>query len=353
MFLKKIKLLIVDDQKSVRDVLKQLLADDQHIEVVGEAGDPLEARELIKQLSPDVLTLDVEMPKMDGITFLKNLMRLRPMPVVMLSTLTSRGASVTLDALEIGAVDFIAKPKIQDIVNNQSMFRLSLVNKIKAAAQVGQDHYLNHHSSLPQEEKQLDVPIGKLKPMHIVAIGSSTGGTEAIKKIVTKLPIQSPPIVIVQHIPESFSERFAARLNAICAVEVHEAKNGQPILPGNVYIAPGNRHFAVKMQAGRYFCKIFDGELVNRHKPSVSVLFNSLADTTIALNVHAIMLTGMGKDGADAMKAIHTNGAITTAQDKSSSLVWGMPGSAVALGGVDEQLPINEMAKHILKLAYN
>lgn len=345
----KIKVLIVDDSPVIRHIIKEILQRDTSIHVVGEAEDPLVARELIKQLNPDVLTLDVEMPKMDGITFLSNLMRLRPMPVVMLSTLTTKGADTTLQALDIGAVDFIAKPTEQTLLDSTLGFADTLLAKVKQAVKIDQKNF------------QLSAKLNKIKKgnalsfagcsriNHLIAIGASTGGNDAIKNLLMLMPVNAPAIVVTQHIPKIFSERFAQRLNADCAMQVQEARHGQKIKTGNVYIAQGDMHLKVVEKSGSLFCLIEDSEPVSRHKPSVDVLFNSLAP--FANNVQAVLLTGMGRDGADGMLTLKKAGARTIIQDKQSSLVWGMPGAAHKLKAHLEELPLNKLSESLLTFA--
>lgn len=345
----KIKVLIVDDSPVIRHIIKEILQRDTSIHVVGEAEDPLVARELIKQLNPDVLTLDVEMPKMDGITFLSNLMRLRPMPVVMLSTLTTKGADTTLQALDIGAVDFIAKPTEQTLLDSTLGFADTLLAKVKQAVKIDQKNF------------QLSAKLNKIKKgnalsfagcsriNHLIAIGASTGGNDAIKNLLMLMPVNAPAIVVTQHIPKIFSERFAQRLNADCAMQVQEARHGQKIKTGNVYIAQGDMHLKVVEKSGSLFCLIEDSEPVSRHKPSVDVLFNSLAP--FANNVQAVLLTGMGRDGADGMLTLKKAGARTIIQDKQSSLVWGMPGAAHKLSAHVEELPLNKLSESLLTFA--
>lgn len=348
-----IKVLIVDDSSVIRNIIKDSLSHSKTIQVVGEAEDPLIARDLIKKLNPDVLTLDVEMPKMDGITFLVNLMRLRPMPVIMLSTLTTKGADITLQALEIGALDFIAKPTVQELLATQSSFKEVLIEKISQAVEVDQKNFkLADTLTMSKASKELDdiLPFSGVKRAnHLVAIGASTGGTEAIKKLLISLPSNSPAIVITQHIPKTFSLRFAQRLNDSCQVEVHEASHGQKIKTGHVYIAPGDKHLEVVHKNGALFCTLSDSEEVNRHKPAVDVLFDSVSK--IADNVQAILLTGMGQDGAHGMLRLKELGARTIIQDKSSSLIWGMPGRAHAVSAHTAQYPLTEIAKQLLDFA--
>lgn len=347
--MKPIKVLIVDDSSVIRAVINEVLKGEPEIEVIGEAKDPIDARDKIKNLNPDVLTLDVEMPKMDGITFLKNLMRLRPMAVVMLSTLTTKGADTTLEALEVGAIDFIAKPSFEELIANKANFKTSLIRKIKFAASIDQKNYkLNSVITKVDATKILAFP-GCKRSNHLIAIGASTGGTEAIKTIITQLPINSPPVVITLHIPQTFSARFAERINDYCAVNVQEAKHGQKIKAGNVYIAPGNMHLKIESKGGALFCTLDDSAEVNRHKPSVNVLFNSLEP--LASNVQAVLLTGMGQDGAEGLLNLKENGAMTIIQDKASSLVWGMPGRAHALNAHNKEVALVDIAKHLLKFS--
>jgi two-component system chemotaxis response regulator CheB len=342
----KIKVLIIDDSSVIRGIVNDVLSNNPDIEVVGEAKDPLVARELIKRLNPDVLTLDVEMPKMDGITFLANLMRLRPMPVVMLSTLTTKGADITLEALELGAIDFIAKPSFEQLHNSKSEFKELLIEKILFAVTVDHKTHKLTNAFINQEPKGILSFIGCKRTNHLIAIGASTGGTEAIKSVITKLPSNSPPVVITLHIPEKFSEQFAQRMNINCVVTVLEAKHGQKIKEGHVYIAPGDKHLKVESKSGRLFCILDDSLPVNRHKPSVEVLFNSLEP--IANNVQAILLTGMGQDGAQGLLDLKNNGAMTMIQDKQSSLIWGMPGKAHEINAQIKVLPLSKIPKTLL-----
>jgi len=349
--MKRIKVLIVDDSSVIRNIVKEILSLDPELDVVGEAKDPFVARELIKELNPDVITLDVEMPKMDGITFLRNLMRLRPMPVVMLSTLTTQGADITLQALELGAFDFIAKPSFESLVENRNLFAGELINKVKSAVTVDRKNYELINSLKADTCQKTIAYTGTARANHIVAIGASTGGTEAIREVVTRMPNNAPPIVVTQHIPETFSERFANRLNACCAVTVQEAQHGQKIKEGNVYIAPGSKHLKVVAKSGSLFCTLDDGPAVNRHRPSVDVLFESLME--VADNVQAILLTGMGQDGARGMKGLKNAGAFTIVQDQASSLIWGMPGSAHDIQAHCVISPLNDIAKIALAHAQN
>jgi len=347
--MKPIKVLIVDDSSVIRAVINEVLKDDPEIEVIGEAKDPIIAREKIKSLQPDVLTLDIEMPKMDGITFLKNLMRLRPMPVVMLSTLTTKGADTTLEALEVGAVDFIAKPSFEELIASKSNFKTTLIRKIKFAATIDQKSQKLTAGITKVDDAKILTFSGSKRANHLIAIGASTGGTEAIKTIITKLPRNSPPVVITIHIPPTFSARFAERINDYCAVTVQEAKHRQKIKEGNVYIAPGDMHLKVESKGGSLFCVLEDSEEVNRHKPAVDVLFNSLEP--IAGNVQAVLLTGMGQDGAKGLLNLRNHGAMTIIQDKASSLIWGMPGSAHSLGAHLKEYALVNIPKHLLNFS--
>jgi len=344
--LQKIKVLIIYDSSVIRIIIKEVLNDEPSIEIVGEAKDPLVARDLIKELNPDILTLDVEMPKMDGITFLANLMRLRPMPVLMLSTLTTQGAEITLKALELGAVDFIAKPSFKELLAVKDNFKELLIRKIKLAASVKS----NHSASLVNKSKNNNLSFSGIKRSnHLVAIGASTGGTEAIKEVISTLPSNSPPIVVTLHIPKMFSASFAKRMDKICAVTVVEAQHGQKIKEGHVYIAPGDKHLRIEHKAGTLFCILDDSEEVNRHKPAVDVMFESLIP--VAENVQGILLTGMGKDGAKGLLNLKNNGSMTIIQDKKTSLVWGMPGKAHQLNAHIKQSSLSKVATEILNYA--
>jgi two-component system chemotaxis response regulator CheB len=359
---KKIKVLVVDDSALVRQILVEILKTARDIEVVGTASDPFMARERIKETNPDVLTLDVEMPRMDGITFLQNLMRLRPMPVVMISSLTERGAETTFKALELGAVDFVSKPKI-DVAGTLADFSEEILTKIRAAAGARV-----HGRSVPpvsavaavapkhSADAILPASAGERRMLRttdrIIAIGSSTGGTEAIREVLMGLPADCPAIVIAQHIPEAFSLPFTKRLDTLAAMSVCEPVDGQQIKPGHVYIAPGGKHLIVERDGARYLCRISGGPPVNRHRPSVDVLFRSVAQN-VGPNAVGVILTGMGDDGARGLKEMRDAGAPTIAQDEATSVVWGMPGAAVKIGGVGEVLPLGKVAETIMRLAEN
>ncbi len=353
--MQKIKVLIVDDSALIRKVLVEILSSDPLIDVVGAAIDPVDAREKIKQLNPDVLTLDIEMPKMDGITFLSNIMRLRPMPVIMISSLTEQGAEVTLQALEIGAVDFISKPKL-DVTHGMMDYAEIIIEKVKVASQARvRVRKLSSDITVPDRHNADAIIAKKFNSKHfsstekIIAIGASTGGTEAIKEVLIQLPADSPGVVVTQHIPANFSGPFAERMNRCCAMIVCEASDGQQILPGHVYIAPGSHHLLVDRSGARYVCHLNDGPAVNRHRPAVDVLFRSVA-INAGKNAVGIILTGMGKDGAQGLKEMQESGASTIAQDENSSVVWGMPGEAVKIGAADHVVSLEKVAPKILKL---
>ncbi len=351
---KKIKVLIIDDSALIRQLLQEILSQDPAIEVVGTASDPLIARDKIKQLLPDVLTLDIEMPRMDGITFLKNLMRLRPMPVIMISTLTEAGADVTLEALEIGAVDFVPKPKL-DVASKLQEYADDIINKVKVASvarvRSGSAGISNVDAKLSADAVLQKSPQNFLRTTEkIITIGASTGGTEAIKEVLVRMPSDAPAIVISQHIPAAFSEPFAKRMDGCSAMTVFEAQDGQRILPGHVYIAPGSHHLLVERNGANYICRLNDGPPVNRHKPSVDVMFRSVCQN-VGPNAVGAILTGMGDDGARGLKELQEVGAPTIAQDEKSSVVWGMPGEAVKLGGADFILPLEKITDKLLELS--
>jgi two-component system chemotaxis response regulator CheB len=357
----KIKVLIVDDSALVRKLLSNILDADPGIEVVGTAVDAYMAREKIKRLKPDVITLDVEMPRMDGLTFLSNLMRLHPMPVVMVSTLTEKGAQVTLDALNYGAIDYVSKPRL-DFANTIEDYADLLREKIHMAARARVRPYRGHKATvspllapgaIPERFSVDQVLPGNVRQRQLrttdklIAIGASTGGTEAIREVLEKFPIDVPGIVVAQHIPASFSKAFADRVNSRCAISVAEARDGELILPGHAYIAPGDRHLMVVRDGARWRCRLSDDVPVNRHKPSVDVLFRSVAQAA-GLNAVGLILTGMGKDGAQGLLDMAAAGAHTIAQDEASSVVWGMPGAAVDLGACKEVLPLHRLSERVL-----
>lgn len=357
---KKIKVLVIDDSALVRQILVEILKGASDMEVVGTASDPFVARERIKETNPDVLTLDVEMPRMDGLTFLANLMRLRPMPVVMVSSLTERGAEITLKALELGAVDFVSKPKV-DVAGTLADFSEEILTKIRTAASA---RVVARSGSMPavppKHSADAIIPAGTpgaavVKKMlrttdRIVAVGASTGGTEAIREFLLGLPADSPAVVIAQHIPAAFSAAFTRRMDSLSRLSVCEPHDGQYIMPGHVYIAPGGKHLLVERDGTRYRCRLNDGPPVNRHCPSVDVLFRSVAQK-VGPNAVGVILTGMGDDGARGLKEMRDAGAPTIAQDEASSVVWGMPGAAVRLAAVDEILPLHKVAEAVMRLA--
>ncbi len=335
-----VKVLVVDDSVLIRQLLSEILSSDPEIQVVGTAADPFIAREKIKLLNPDVITLDIEMPKMDGITFLKNLMRLRPMPVVMVSTLTQSGALVTLDALEIGAVDYISKHELEG-----SNAASDICAKIKTAAAVKVNAFDPDRFTQKSKIRAIDKDV-KLSD-KMIAIGASTGGTEAIKDVLLRLPGQMSPIVITQHIPAAFSASYAQRLDRECQMNVVQATDGMKITPGYAYLAPGDRHLLFQQGPKGLVCRLGDGPLVNRHKPSVECMFDSLRETHTG-KIISIMLTGMGADGAVAMKRLKDAGHTCIVQDEKSSVVWGMPGAAYELGVVTETTPLLKIPDAIL-----
>ncbi len=343
-----IKVLIVDDSSLIRQLMTSILSADAEIEVIGTAKDPYDARDKIKALKPDVITLDVEMPKMDGVTFLRNLMRLHPLPVVMVSTLTDAGANITLEALELGAVDYVSKPKM-NFQEGMMAYADEIVSKVKAAAKAN----IKGGNVAQNPAKPVTAGSGSLKfktTDMIIAIGASTGGTEALKDILCQLPANTPGIVISQHIPGAFSTAFAERLNQNSAMSVSEAIEGQQVLPGHAYVAPGNHHLQIRRDGARFVCHIDSGEPVNRHKPSVEVMFKSVAEN-VGANSLCILLTGMGDDGSEAMGVMRAAGAPTIAQDEQSSVVWGMPGEAVKRGHADEVISLHHIAERILHYA--
>ena len=347
---KRIKVLIVDDSALVRRMLTEMLSSDPSIMVLGAAHDAYDAREKIKALNPDVLTLDVEMPRMDGLTFLRNLMRLRPMPVIMVSSLTDRGAEVTLDALSIGAFDYLSKPKI-DLAATLGDYKDELIAKVKAAASA------RLRSPSASAAATADVVLAKRAPQRqlrtterIIAIGASTGGTEAIKDVLIHLPPDTPGIVITQHIPKLFSGAFARRMDSVCQLSVCEAEDRQQVLRGHACIAPGDKHLRLVRDGARYVCRLDEGPPVNRHKPSVDVLFRSVAQEA-GRNAIGVILTGMGKDGAVGLKEMRDAGSRTIAQDEATSIVWGMPGEAVAVGAAADVLPLGEIYSRVLALS--
>lgn len=345
-----IAVLIVDDSAVVRQVLTDMLSRDPRIEVIGTAADPIFAQQRMQKHWPDVIVLDVEMPRMDGITFLRKIMAERPTPVVICSTLTEKGAETTLQALSSGAVSIITKPRagLRDFLEDSAN---DVVAAVKAAAQA---RLGNLGTGRPQPaapatpEKSLPRTALIKTTQQIVAIGTSTGGTQALETVLTALPAVSPGIVVVQHMPEKFTALFAERLNGLCQIRVKEAAHNDRVVPGLALIAPGGKHMRVKRNGANYHVEILDGPLVNRHKPSVDVLFRSVAQHAGA-NATGFILTGMGDDGARGLKAMLDAGAATVAQDERSCVVFGMPKEAIALGGARKILPLQQMAREIMQ----
>lgn len=348
--MEKIKVLVVDDSMVIRQLLKQMINAEPDMEVVGTAADPLIARDKIKQLNPDVITLDIEMPRMDGITFLRNLMRLRPMPVVMISTLTEAGAEITMEALDIGAFDFVPKPK-ENLGKGLEDYAADVTAKLRASVQANLIELERRSQKSVADKTKAVQKIADYAPRagQLIAIGASTGGTEAIKDVLLGLPANCPPVVITQHIPERFSASYAARMNACCSMTVHEAEDNQKLMPGHAYIAKGGSHLRIKKVQGGYVTHIDTKPAVNRHRPSVEVLFDSIIDSGLK-NTVSVMLTGMGADGAEAMLRMKEYGCHTIVQDQASSVVWGMPGTAFRLDAHCEVVPLNKIAGRLLAL---
>jgi len=344
--MKKIKVLCVDDSALVRGLMTEIINGHPDMEVVATAPDPLVARDLIKQHNPDVLTLDVEMPRMDGLDFLEKLMRLRPMPVLMVSSLTERGGEITMRALELGAVDFVTKPKL-GIRDGLLEYSEIIAEKIRAAARA------KLRKATPPAEGGHAAPPQRLRSPFsssekLVIIGASTGGTEAIREVLQPLPPDSPAILITQHMPAGFTRSFAQRLDAMCAVTVREAVDGDRVLPGHVYLAPGGEtHMRLGRSGANYVVELVEGEPVNRHRPSVDVLFNSAAESA-GRNAIGVILTGMGKDGAAGLLAMRRAGAHTIAQDEASCVVFGMPREAIAVGAAAEVVSLSQMSERVL-----
>jgi two-component system chemotaxis response regulator CheB len=364
----KIRVVVVDDSALVRSMLTEIINRQPDMECIGAAADPLVAREMIRNLNPDVITLDVEMPRMDGIDFLSKLMRLRPMPVVMVSTLTERGAEVTLKALELGAIDFVAKPKI-GVADGLKQLANEITDKVRIAAKArihrsptpanapaapaatsARPGAVAGGGAAPSPAASAASPasLGRLSTEKLVFIGASTGGTEATKEVLLALPADAPAVVITQHMPPGFTKSYAARLDSLCRIRVKEATDGERVLPGHAYIAPGGMHLSVERSGANYIARVQDGDPVNRHKPSVEVLFKSAA-RVVGRNAIGIMLTGMGADGAKAMREMKDAGAYCVAQDEASCVVFGMPREAIAAGAVDQVLPLKDVGPHLME----
>lgn len=352
---KKIKVLIVDDSAVVRQTLSAILGSDPEIEVIGVANDPYIAADKINHERPDVITLDIEMPRMDGLTFLRKLMSQQPIPVVICSSLTEKGAETTLKALQYGAVEIINKPKL-GVAQFLKEAEVIICDAVRAAAAA---RVRPLPPPRPEIESKLsaDVILAKGNAQHaekikttekVVVIGASTGGTEALRHYLEAMPHDAPGTVIVQHMPEHFTKAFASRLNATCRVTVKEAADGDTILPGRALIAPGNKHLLLKRSGARYYVEVKDGPLVSRHRPSVDVLFRSAARYA-GKNAIAVIMTGMGDDGAKGMKELKDAGAVTLAQDEESCIVFGMPKEAIRLGGVDQVLALEQIPAAVLR----
>ncbi len=377
----KIRVVVVDDSALVRSLLAEIINQQPDMECIGAANDPLAAREMIRELNPDVITLDVEMPKMDGLEFLSRLMRLRPMPVVMVSTLTERGAEVTLRALEMGAIDFVAKPRL-GVASGLRQLGDEIVEKIRIASQARVARLVpavpapsasapvrgaatmatalaNAAAGLPSGTRSSATPpptassvasrpLARLSTTEkVICIGASTGGTEAIREVLLGLPADCPAIAITQHMPPGFTASFAARLNSLCPMAVSEARHGERILPGHAYIAPGGKQFRLERSGANYMAVVEDAEPVNRHRPSVEVLFKSAAQV-LGPNAYGVMLTGMGGDGATAMKEMRDAGSYNIAQDEASCVVFGMPRMAIQAGAAHEVLPLGKIARALM-----
>jgi two-component system chemotaxis response regulator CheB len=355
----KTRVLIVDDSALIRKLMTEIVNREPDMQAIGSASDPIVAREMIRNMNPDVLTLDVEMPRMDGIDFLEKLMRLRPMPVVMVSTLTERGAEVTLKALELGAIDFVAKPKVGIASGMQDAAR-EITDKIRIASRARVARRVaalptpeTAHAARPAVADKTPRPVSTIalprtSTEKLILIGASTGGTEAIREVLMRLPADSPAVLITQHMPPGFTRSFAQRLDTLCRIRVKEAEDGERVLPGHAYIAPGGRHMRVERSGANYLAVLDDCEPVNRHRPSVEVMFKSAAKSA-GPNVLGVMLTGMGRDGAAAMREMRDAGAYNVAQDEASCVVFGMPREAIAAGAVDEILPLLKIADHLLE----
>ncbi len=343
----RIKVLIIDDSALIRSILKEVINSYPDMEAIGAAANPIQAREMIRTLNPDVLTLDVEMPEMDGLTFLEKLIRLRPMPVLMISSLTERGSDAALRALELGAVDFLAKPKLgisegmreyaDDIADK---IRVAFMSKSRLAGKLAPAS-ASSRVALPELGNRIT------STEKIIILGASTGGTEAIKEFLIRLPADAPGILIAQHMPEAFTKSFAARLDSLCKINVLEAQGNERVLPGHAFIAPGHSHLLLKRSGANYMTELSQVAPVNHHRPSVEVLFRSAAKNA-GKNVLGVMLTGMGKDGANAMLEMRQAGAYNFAQNEETCVVFGMPREAIAVGAVDEIVPIQEMAQRVL-----
>jgi two-component system chemotaxis response regulator CheB len=343
---KSIKVLVIDDSALVRQTLSDIINSDDQLEVMGVAADPFFAAQKIKTDIPDVITLDVEMPRMDGLTFLKTLMAQYPIPVVIISSLTQHGSTLALRALDLGAVEIVAKSEIRNTREHLEDSKIRITDAIKAAYMVpmkrrGLNKTNPEYSKVKKADTTTDSPIYQTTD-KVIAIGASTGGTEALRYILTRTPATSPGILITQHMPPGFTKSFADHLNDVCEVTVKEAHDGERVMRGHAYIAPGGKHMALYRSGAKYFIKIQDGPLVNRHKPSVEILFNSVA-AHAGQNAIGIILTGMGRDGAEGLLNMKDAGARTIAQDEKSCVVFGMPKEAIKLGAADQVMSLEEM----------
>jgi two-component system chemotaxis response regulator CheB len=345
---RRIRVLIVDDSAVVRQILEKELKKDPHIEVVGTAPDPYVARDKIVRLKPDVLTLDIEMPRMDGITFLRRLMHYAPMPVVIVSSLTAKGGALAMEALDAGAVEVMCKPGASYSVGDMA---IEIIEKIKAAAQVRVE---KRETGAVGDLQRATGAVQRLSMTQttnkVLAIGTSTGGTEALRRILPRLPGNAPGIVIVQHMPEHFTRSFAQHLNEMCAIDVKEAEDGDTVAPGKALIAPGNFHMLLQRSGAMYYVQVKQGPLVNRHRPSVDVLFKSVARYAGA-NAVGVIMTGMGADGAAGLREMRDAGAHTIAQDEASCVVFGMPKEAIAMGGAEYIEPLARIPEKMIELA--
>jgi len=342
-----IKVLVVDDSAVVRSTFVKELSRDPEIEVVGTAPDPYVARDKIVELKPDVITLDIEMPRMDGITFLRKLMRYNPLPVIIVSSLTAKGSELAIEALAAGAIEVMSKTGAAYSVGDMSV---QLIDKIKAAARVDIGRHLEQNTRTQKLAKAAKRLAMTRTTNKVVAIGASTGGTQALQGILESMPPTAPGTIIVQHMPENFTSAFAERLNSLCAIEVKEARDGDSVTPGRALIAPGNYHMLLRRSGARYYVQVKSGPLISRHRPSVDVLFKSVARYAGA-NAVGVILTGMGRDGAEGMREMKDAGAKNIAQDEASCVVYGMPKEAVATGGVDHIVPLSNIPIKILELA--
>lgn len=336
--------MIIDDSALIRSILREIINSYPDMEAVGAASNPYQAREMIKELNPDVLTLDVEMPGMDGLTFLEKVMRLRPMPVLMISSLTEQGSDAALRSLELGAVDFIAKPKV-GIVEGMQEYADQIAEKIRIASGA---RIINRRDPAKAMQRPLpEVGNNFVTTEKVIVVGASTGGTEAIREFLVRLPADAPGVLIVQHMSAPFVKSFANRLNTLCKISVKQAENNERVLPGHAYIAPGDFHLLLRRSGANYMTELSQSAPVNRHRPSADVLFHSAAKNA-GKNVIGVIMTGMGKDGAEGMLEMRRAGAYNLAQDEASCVVFGMPKEAIALGAVDEVVPIDEMTQHVL-----